>query len=75
MNNDLEFHYIVSYREAYGWQVSIDLGENLMPDGTIYRWNEDGTGEWFFPNNDELETIDLEHYRMLNSALRQMNGE
>ena len=70
MSNDLEFHYVVSYREGYGWQIAADTEQALFHNGTIYDWTQ-GIG-WIVPD-DDIETIDLEHYRMLNSALRTLN--
>ena len=82
MNDDLEFHYVVSYRDGYGWQIAADVEDAVMPDGTIYRWNENGAGEWFFAYEDSddsesssIAALDTQHYSMLHSMLRQMNGE
>ena len=79
MSDNLEFHYVVSYREGYGWQTVPDTEQAVMPNGTIYDWNEN---KWVVswtdsedPEEAALDTLDTEHYRMLNSALRQMNGE
>ena len=79
MNNNLEFHYIVSYREGYGWQTVPDVESALMPDGTIY---DNDKYEWLVAyedsedeENSSIADLDTEHYRMLQSALRQMNGE
>ena len=82
-SKDLEFHYLVSYREGFGWDVAVDVEDAVMSDGTIYHWNNDGvTGEWFFAYEDSPEDenasiadIDTSHYRVLQSMLRQMNGE
>jgi hypothetical protein len=77
MSNNLEFHYVVSYREGYGWTVAADVEQAVLPDGTIYdhdkqEWVISATG-----SEDRLEsmldTIDIEHYGMLNSALRLLN--
>lgn len=71
MSQDLEFHYVVSYREGYGWSVASDVENAVMPDGTIFDWGE--FPSWTSPYNSELEALDLDHYRMLNSALRLLN--
>jgi hypothetical protein len=70
MSNDLEFHYVVSYREGIGWDIAVDTESALFTDGTIYDWN---ANEWIVPNGDE-EDIDLQHYRMLKYALAQINN-
>ncbi len=70
MSNDLEFHYVVSYREGYGWSISADTEQALFENGTVYDWTQ--SIGWIVPDND-IETIDLEHYSMLNSALRLLN--
>jgi hypothetical protein len=70
MNDNLEFHYVVSYRQGYGWQHALDVEQAVMTDGTIYDWTQ-GVG-WIVAN-DELETIDLDNYRLLKSALYQLN--
>lgn len=79
MPNDLEFHYIISYREGYGWNVASDVEDAVMTDGTIYDWE---THQWFFAfedadNPEELSIADIDtaHYSVLHSMLRQMNGE
>ena len=76
MSDNLEFHYIVSYRDGFGWTIAADVEQALMTDGTIYDWND---GEWIFPSStttgQEIEALDLDHYRVLQSMLRQMNGE
>jgi hypothetical protein len=69
MSNDLEFHYVVSYRQGIGWGIAVDTEDALFNEGTIYDWENDS---WDV-EIDEVETIDLEHYRMLNSALRLLN--
>lgn len=70
MSNDLEFHYVVSYREGYGWDIAADTESALFTDGTIYDWN---ANEWIVPNGDE-EDIDLQHFRMLKYAIAQINS-
>jgi hypothetical protein len=69
MSNDLEFHYVVSYREGYGWTVAADTENAVMPDGIIYNWD---TNSWEIPR-EETFSLDIKHYRMLNSALRLLN--
>jgi hypothetical protein len=71
MSDNLEFHYVVSYREGYGWGIAIDVEQAVMTDGTIYDWTQ-GNG-WTFPLEGELSDLDLHHYRMLNSALNLLN--
>jgi len=77
MPKDLEFHYVVSYREGIGWDVSPDTESALFTDGTIYDWDKN---EWvvsWTDSEDEqealLDTLDLSHYRMLKSAINLMN--
>jgi len=77
MNKDLEFHYVVSYREGYGWQTCPDVEEACLPDGTIYDVTH---SEWFTayedsddPENSSIAGLDTDHYRMLHSALRLLN--
>lgn len=80
-SKDLEFHYLVSYREGFGWDVAVDVEDAVMSDGTIYHWNNDGvTGGWFFAYEDSPEEenasiadLDTSHYRMLKSALSLLN--
>ena len=69
-SDDLEFHYVVACRDGK-WYVAADVENSVMSDGTIYDY---GKHEWLFAD-DELEVLDLEHYHVLNSALRQLNGE
>lgn len=69
MSNDLEFHYVVSYREGIGWSVAADTEDAKFPEGIVYDWKNN---VWIPPTND-IETIDLHHYSMLNSALRLLN--
>lgn len=69
-NDDLEFHYVIACRDGK-WYVAADVENSVMSDGTIYDY---GKQEWLFAN-DELEALDLAHYSVLQSALRQMNGE
>lgn len=81
-SKDLEFHYVVSYRECYGWSIAADVEEAVMSDGSIYEWYPAGGGEWFnaFEDSDDEENssiadLDTSHHSMLKSALRMMNGE
>lgn len=77
---DLEFHYVVSYRQGYGWTFARDVEDAVMTDGTIYHWNNDGSGGWFFAyedsedeENSSIADLDTELYRVLLSALRFAN--
>lgn len=76
MSENLEFHYVVSYREGIGWEASLDTEEIVFPDGNIYDWD---TNTWLSPNSIEsekdVEEIDLDQYRLLKYALRQMNNK
>lgn len=76
MTNNLEFHYVVSYRDGMGWEIAADVESAIFPDGTIYDWND---GEWTFPSGtttgQAIESLDLAHYTVLKSFLRKMNGE
>lgn len=75
MSEDLEFHYVVSYREGFGFDIAVDTETALFNEGTIYDWD---TNSWIFPSNVEsgkdVEDIDLHHYRMLKYALAQINN-
>jgi hypothetical protein len=78
MSESLEFHYVVSYREGIGWDVSPDTEAAKFPDGTIYDWDKN---EWiasWTDSEDEkeslLDEIDLHHYRMLKYAIAQINN-
>lgn len=82
MNKDLEFHYVISYRECYGWQIAVDVEDSVMSDGTIYEWYPEGGGKWIMAfedspeeENSSIADLDTAHYRVLKSALAQMNGE
>lgn len=83
MNKDLEFHYVVSYRDGHGWQIAADTEDALFTDGTIYDWNKEGSYEaWFFafedsddPENSSIADLDTAHYSVLKSMLAMMNGE
>jgi hypothetical protein len=74
MSEDLEFHYVVSYREGYGWQIAVDVEDAVMTDGTIYDWD---TNSWIFPSGidsgKDIETLDLSHYNKLKLALDLLN--
>ena len=70
MNNNLEFHYVISYSEKYGWQIASDVEQAVMPDGTIYDHNQNA---WLSFATNDIETLDLEKYVLLNSALRLLN--
>lgn len=76
MNKDLEFHYVVAYREGFGWYVADDTEEALFSDGTVYNWKDN---QWIAGYDDEeehiaLESLDFSHYTVLKSALDRMNG-
>lgn len=74
MSEDLEFHYVVSYREGVGWSIAIDTEDALFNEGTIYDWETD---TWSFPSRltsgEEVEQTDLGHYSDLKDALEQLN--
>lgn len=77
---DLEFHYVVSFREGYGWQHAIDVEQAVMTDGTIYHWNNDGSGGWFnaYEDSEDIENsaiadLDTYNYSLLKSALHSLN--
>ncbi len=69
--DNLEFHYVVSYREGEGWGMAVDVEQAKFPEGTIYVW-EQGEG-WTFPKDSEMESLDTERYAMLGYALRLLN--
>lgn len=80
MNKDLEFHYVVSYRECYGWTIAMDTAEVVMSDGSIYEWYPEGGGQWFNAyedseddENSSIAGIDTKHYHTLRLALQQLN--
>jgi hypothetical protein len=74
MSEDLEFHYVVSYREGVGWSIAVDTETAVFPTGTIYDWETD---TWNFPSGltsgEEVEQTDLGHYSDLNDVLEQLN--
>jgi hypothetical protein len=69
MSEDLEFHYVVSYREGVGWSIAADTETAVFPDGTTYNWN---TNSWDVAI-DEVEETDLGHYSDLKDVLEQLN--
>lgn len=69
-NDDLEFHYVIACRGGK-WYHAVDVEQAVMSDGTVFDYKH---YEWLVANN-ELETIDLNLFSVLQSALRQMNGE
>ena len=78
-SKDLEFHYVISYRPHFGWQVAVDVEQSVMQDGTIYDYDNH---EWVMAYEDSpdeeiaaMADLDTQHFRVLQSALRQMNGE
>lgn len=80
MAKDLEFHYLISYREGLGWDVAADVESAVMPDGTIFRWIDESSGEWLFAYEDSpddenasIADLDTSHYSMLKSALNLLN--
>lgn len=83
MSKDLEFHYVISYREGFGWNIAADTEDALFTDGTIYDWNKGGSYDaWFFayedsddPENQAIADLDTAHHSVLLSALSRMNGE
>ena len=75
--NSLEFHYLVSYHPDEGWQIPVDTEDVKFPEGTIYNWE---TNEWFYayedsndPENSSIADLDTAHYRVLKSALLELN--
>jgi hypothetical protein len=77
-SDDLEFHYVVACRDGR-WYVAADVENSVMSDGTIYDY---GKQEWLFAYEDSpdeeiasIADLDTANYRVLNSALRQLNGE
>lgn len=72
---DLEFHYLIACKDGQ-WYTAADTETAVMPDGTVYDW---GTREWMpliQDDNPEAIELDLQQYRMLNSALQMLtNGE
>lgn len=83
MSEDLEFHYVISYRDGFGWQIASDVCDAVMEDGTIYDWESEPRDEGWFnayedSEDDEMAAIaavDTAHYRVLQSMLARMNGE
>ena len=78
-SKDLEFHYVISYREGIGWSTVPDVEEACFTDGTIYDYDK---YEWFFAwedsedeENASIADLDTAHYRVVQSMLRTMNGE
>lgn len=76
-SEDFEFHYILSYREGYGWSIASDVESELMSDGTIYDWGQQAwMVAWEDDEDEEIASIadlDTEHYRVIQSAVRLMN--
>jgi hypothetical protein len=76
MSEDLEFHYVVSYREGVGWSIASDTEDAAFPSGTIYDWETD---TWVFPSGldagEDVEQTDLEHYSDLKDALELLNKQ
>jgi hypothetical protein len=75
MSKDLEFHYVVSYRDGFGWSIAADTEDALFTEGTVYDWKSE---EWLAgyeddEENDGLNTIDLSHYSVLCSTLNLLN--
>lgn len=78
MSEDLEFHYVVSFREGYGWQHAIDVEQAVMTDGTIYDWTQGQGWKLSFtdsedPEESRLDTLDRYNYSLLLSALHSLN--
>jgi iron uptake system EfeUOB component EfeO/EfeM len=76
MNKDLEYNFIVSYREGYGWYANAELEKALFDDASIYNYTDT---EWVrlldLPDEikEVVEGLDLSHYTMLLSAIRLLN--
>lgn len=71
MLDNLEFHYVVSCKNGE-WNVVEE--DPYFPDGTTYDWD---AHEWIMiSDNEEAESLDLDQYRVLRSALSQLtHGE
>lgn len=77
-NDDLEFHYVIACRGGK-WYTATDVEQSVMPDGTIYDYENH---EWVMAYEDSpddeiasMAALDTANFRVLQSALRQMNGE
>ena len=74
MSEDLEFHYVVSYREGVGWSIAADVEDTAFTEGAIYDWE---TSTWISPSGltsgEDVEQTDLGHYSDLKDALEQLN--
>jgi hypothetical protein len=75
MNEELEFHYVVSYREGIGWSIQTDTEQEVFPNGTVYDWD---TNTWLIQSDivagEVIEETDLKHFSRLNLALVQLNA-
>lgn len=75
--DNLEFHYVISFREGFGWEVCPDTETVKFPDGTIYDWdNNEWIASWTNSEDEHenlLDAIDIVHYNRLKSALNLLN--
>lgn len=78
-SKDLEFHYVISWRDGFGWTHAGDVEQAVLEDGTVYDYdNHEWIAAFEDSDDDEIASIaalDTSIYRVLQSALRQMNGE
>jgi hypothetical protein len=75
MSKDIEYHYVVSYREGYGWTIAADTESALFTDGTFYDWADRSWVVGYDSDEEQstLEAVDLGHYLQLTSALRKLS--
>lgn len=77
MSKDMEYHYVVSYREGIGWGIASDTESALFTEGTFYDWESESWVAGYDSDEEQatLEATDLGHYIQLTTALRHLNEE
>lgn len=67
MNENLEHHFIVSYRPDRGWAIEVDMtfsGTGSFIEGSVYDWENDewidGSGENLFQSEMTYQKLHLE---------------
>jgi hypothetical protein len=70
MNDNLEFHYVVVYREGIGWHFDYETTTAAFPDGTIFDRNQ---VQFIISDEPEVTDTDLANYAKLQKALEFLN--
>ena len=75
MAKDMEYHYVVSYREGHGWSIAADAENAMFTEGTFYDWESESWVAGYDSNEEQatLEAVDLGHYIQLTTVLRNLN--